>query len=220
MRSRAGLGDRGHAGPRGGRETYGRRQPFSKLIRTAISGDQGARLRRQPFRGDRVNSSDPSGCGASVRAVLQDQARRQAYATSPSLKPTSAVHQVPLKHWVPRRPEASDGAEMPRVAFPRLRRGDGERPRTEQGQTTFETGSRKPAGLQAASLRARAIWTRSARLQTGRQQPSMRRINRPDTRKSLTQRPELDKENACVAGAGRVRKERPRKKALPIPNND
>ena len=125
-----------------------------------------------------------------------------------------------VKQWVPRRPEVSDGAEMPRVAFPRLRRGDGERPRTEQGQTTFETGSRKPAGLQAASLRARAIWTRSAHLQTGRQQPSMRRINRPDTRKSLTQRPELDKENACVAGAGHVRKGRPRKKALPIPNND
>ena len=76
-----------------------------------------------------------------------------------------------------------------------------ERPRTAQGQTAVETGSRKPAGLRGASERTRAIWTPPAHLHAGRRQPSMRRNDRPDTRKRLTRRPELDKEKSRVAGA-------------------
>ena len=52
-----------------------------------------------------------------------------------------------------------------------------------------------------------AIWTRSAHLHAGRRQPSMRRADRPDTRKRLTRRSELDKDTPRVAEG--VRKRRP-----------
>ena len=74
------------------------------------------------------------------------------------------------------------------------------KPRTVQGQTVIETGSGKPVGFRGASERAKAMWIRSAHLHAGRRQPSMRRVNRPDTRKCLTRCPELDKGNSCVAG--------------------
>ena len=43
-------------------------------------------------------------------------------------------------------------------------------------------------------------------LHAGRRQQSMRRADRPDTRKRLTRRPELDKENSRVAGGVHTRR--------------
>ena len=161
-----------------------------------------------------------------VRMQLCEMMKRSGVARSDAWSCTRGIrHHRPS----PALAKVGDGS---RIAQPRYRRSSSgvrlsldskrksaspetrERPRTVQGQTAVETGSGKPVGRRGASERARAIWTRSAHLHAGRRKPSMRRADRPDTRKRMTRRLELDKEKFRVAGATN---ERPDSKQRVLP---